>query len=166
MLDLSVPRLHRWHLHKRSLTCFCHLPSGSDVTVQLQNRCLSFLWPLLWHKQMEYDWQCLHWVNSIVMRLSCTDPNPGMERAWIELEGMEAIVKTASKAKFFIEFHSSCLEGMMSHQKNIFFIRHCCGFCRCVAHTAAEIHSYLSLQRHDAQVRMIHRAVMFLGFSN
>lgn len=54
------------------------------------------------------------------MHLSCTDPNPNMERAWIELEGIEAIVKTASKAKFFIEFHSSCLEGMMSHQKDIF----------------------------------------------
>lgn len=38
-----------------------------------------------------------------------------MERAWIELEGIEAIVKTASKAKFFIEFHSPCLEGKMSH---------------------------------------------------
>lgn len=35
-----------------------------------------------------------------------------MERAWIELEGIEAIVKTASKEKFFIEFYSSCLEGM------------------------------------------------------
>ena len=37
-----------------------------------------------------------------------------MERAWIELEGIEAIVKTASKAKFFIEFYSSCLEGIVS----------------------------------------------------
>uniref|UniRef100_A0A8C4GZQ1 phosphatidylinositol-3,4,5-trisphosphate 5-phosphatase n=1 Tax=Dicentrarchus labrax TaxID=13489 RepID=A0A8C4GZQ1_DICLA len=34
--------------------------------------------------------------------------------AWIELEGIEAIVKTASKAKFFIEFHSSCLEEAQS----------------------------------------------------
>ncbi|XP_072520366.1 inositol polyphosphate phosphatase-like 1b isoform X2 [Salminus brasiliensis] len=34
---------------------------------------------------------------------SCSD------RAWIELETVEAIVKTASKAKFFIEFHSRCL---------------------------------------------------------
>uniref|UniRef100_A0A8C1LCF2 phosphatidylinositol-3,4,5-trisphosphate 5-phosphatase n=1 Tax=Cyprinus carpio TaxID=7962 RepID=A0A8C1LCF2_CYPCA len=32
------------------------------------------------------------------------------ERASIELEAIEAIVKTASKAKFFIEFHSRCLE--------------------------------------------------------
>lgn len=37
-----------------------------------------------------------------------------MERAWIELEGIEAIVKTAGKAKFFIEFHSSCLDGALS----------------------------------------------------
>ena len=36
-----------------------------------------------------------------------------MERAWIELEGIEAIVKTAGKAKFFIEFHSSCLDGAL-----------------------------------------------------
>lgn len=43
-----------------------------------------------------------------------------MERAWVELEGIEVIVKTASKAKFFIEFHSSCLEGMVSHQKRHF----------------------------------------------
>uniref|UniRef100_A0A8B9LKL8 phosphatidylinositol-3,4,5-trisphosphate 5-phosphatase n=1 Tax=Astyanax mexicanus TaxID=7994 RepID=A0A8B9LKL8_ASTMX len=34
---------------------------------------------------------------------SCSD------RAWIELESVEAIVKTSSKAKFFIEFHSRCL---------------------------------------------------------
>uniref|UniRef100_A0A9J8DBK6 phosphatidylinositol-3,4,5-trisphosphate 5-phosphatase n=1 Tax=Cyprinus carpio carpio TaxID=630221 RepID=A0A9J8DBK6_CYPCA len=40
-------------------------------------------------------------------------PRTGMEsfsRASIELEAIEAIVKTASKAKFFIEFHSRCLE--------------------------------------------------------
>ncbi|CAB1325382.1 unnamed protein product [Coregonus sp. 'balchen'] len=42
--------------------------------------------------------------------ISKTEPSLSMERAWIELEGIEAIVKTASKAKFFIEFHSSCLE--------------------------------------------------------
>lgn len=39
-LLLSVTRLHRWHLHEWSLTCFCHLPSGGDITVQLQNRCV------------------------------------------------------------------------------------------------------------------------------
>uniref|UniRef100_A0A4W6EF88 phosphatidylinositol-3,4,5-trisphosphate 5-phosphatase n=1 Tax=Lates calcarifer TaxID=8187 RepID=A0A4W6EF88_LATCA len=44
--------------------------------------------------------------------------NPSMERAWIELEGMEAIVKTASKAKFFIEFHSSCLEETRRSSEN------------------------------------------------
>uniref|UniRef100_A0AAQ5X044 phosphatidylinositol-3,4,5-trisphosphate 5-phosphatase n=1 Tax=Amphiprion ocellaris TaxID=80972 RepID=A0AAQ5X044_AMPOC len=39
-------------------------------------------------------------------------------RAWIELEGIEAIVKTASKAKFFIEFHSSCLEETRRSSEN------------------------------------------------
>uniref|UniRef100_A0A4W6EHL0 phosphatidylinositol-3,4,5-trisphosphate 5-phosphatase n=1 Tax=Lates calcarifer TaxID=8187 RepID=A0A4W6EHL0_LATCA len=50
---------------------------------------------------------------------SKTDQNPSMERAWIELEGMEAIVKTASKAKFFIEFHSSCLEARLVLQTTL-----------------------------------------------
>lgn len=54
--------------------------------------------------------------------MSGTDLNTGMERAWIELEGIEAIVKTASKAKFFIEFHSSCLEGMVSRRKDILLV--------------------------------------------
>ncbi|XP_076595037.1 inositol polyphosphate phosphatase-like 1b [Chaetodon auriga] len=49
---------------------------------------------------------------------SKTDLNSGMERAWIELEGIEAIVKTASKAKFFIEFHSSCLEETRRSSEN------------------------------------------------
>uniref|UniRef100_A0A7N6FC86 phosphatidylinositol-3,4,5-trisphosphate 5-phosphatase n=1 Tax=Anabas testudineus TaxID=64144 RepID=A0A7N6FC86_ANATE len=49
---------------------------------------------------------------------SKTDPNPNMERAWIELEGIEAIVKTASKAKFFIEFHSHCLEDTRRSSEN------------------------------------------------
>lgn len=40
------------------------------------------------------------------------DVDSGSERASIELEAIEAIVKTASKAKFFIEFHSRCLEGI------------------------------------------------------
>ncbi|KAL7394772.1 hypothetical protein ABVT39_003826 [Epinephelus coioides] len=49
---------------------------------------------------------------------SKADTTPGMERAWIELEGIEAIVKTASKAKFFIEFHSSCLEETRRSTEN------------------------------------------------
>ncbi|XP_029367782.1 inositol polyphosphate phosphatase-like 1b isoform X1 [Echeneis naucrates] len=47
-----------------------------------------------------------------------TDPNPSMERAWIELDGVEVIVKTASKAKFFIEFHSACLEETRRSSEN------------------------------------------------
>lgn len=43
--------------------------------------------------------------------LVSTDSGASLEKAWIELESVEAIVKTASKAKFFIEFHSLCLEG-------------------------------------------------------
>ncbi|XP_034739540.1 inositol polyphosphate phosphatase-like 1b [Etheostoma cragini] len=49
---------------------------------------------------------------------SKTDTNSSMERAWIELEGIEAIVKTASKAKFFVEFHSSCLEETPRSNEN------------------------------------------------
>ncbi|XP_077092352.1 inositol polyphosphate phosphatase-like 1b [Siphateles boraxobius] len=42
----------------------------------------------------------------------------GSERASIELEVIEAIVKTASKAKFFIEFHSRCLEDSRRSAEN------------------------------------------------
>ncbi|XP_028815874.1 inositol polyphosphate phosphatase-like 1b isoform X2 [Denticeps clupeoides] len=41
-----------------------------------------------------------------------------LEKAWIELERFEAIVKTASKAKFFIEFHSYCLEEVRRTSEN------------------------------------------------
>nr|XP_024002996.1 phosphatidylinositol 3,4,5-trisphosphate 5-phosphatase 2B-like [Salvelinus alpinus] len=47
-----------------------------------------------------------------------TEPSLSMERAWIELEGIEAIVKTAGKAKFFIEFHSSCLDEIRRSIEN------------------------------------------------
>lgn len=33
------------------------------------------------------------------------------DQAYIEFESIEAIVKTASRTKFFIEFYSTCLEG-------------------------------------------------------
>ncbi|XP_030594902.1 inositol polyphosphate phosphatase-like 1b isoform X3 [Archocentrus centrarchus] len=49
---------------------------------------------------------------------SKTDSNSSTERAWIVLECIEAIVKTASKAKFFIEFHSSCLEETRRSSEN------------------------------------------------
>uniref|UniRef100_A0A3B3R2H3 phosphatidylinositol-3,4,5-trisphosphate 5-phosphatase n=1 Tax=Paramormyrops kingsleyae TaxID=1676925 RepID=A0A3B3R2H3_9TELE len=42
---------------------------------------------------------------------------PG-ERAYIELEGVEVIVKTASKAKFSLEFHSNCLEEFRRSSEN------------------------------------------------
>lgn len=51
----------------------------------------------------------------------------------MELEGVEAIVKTASKAKFFIEFHSSCLEGALSltfsHLVHLKFYNKLCDLC-------------------------------------
>ncbi|KAJ3588591.1 hypothetical protein NHX12_012183 [Muraenolepis orangiensis] len=50
---------------------------------------------------------------------SKTDPKPPSgERVRIELEGLEAIVKTASKAKFFVEFHSACLEETRRSREN------------------------------------------------
>ncbi|CAJ1058808.1 inositol polyphosphate phosphatase-like 1b [Xyrichtys novacula] len=49
---------------------------------------------------------------------SKTDHNSSVEKAWIELEGIEAIVRTASKAKFFIEFHSTCLEETRRSSEN------------------------------------------------
>ncbi|XP_030622256.1 inositol polyphosphate phosphatase-like 1b [Chanos chanos] len=45
-------------------------------------------------------------------------PSCGLDRAWIELETIEAIVKTSSKAKFFIEFHSRCLEESRRSAEN------------------------------------------------
>uniref|UniRef100_A0A8C5G4N2 phosphatidylinositol-3,4,5-trisphosphate 5-phosphatase n=1 Tax=Gouania willdenowi TaxID=441366 RepID=A0A8C5G4N2_GOUWI len=39
-------------------------------------------------------------------------------KSWIELEVIEAIVKTSSKARFFIEFHSSCLEEPRRSSEN------------------------------------------------
>ncbi|KAG7268786.1 LOW QUALITY PROTEIN: hypothetical protein CRUP_018341 [Coryphaenoides rupestris] len=47
-----------------------------------------------------------------------TDPSSGGERVRIELDGLEAIVKTASKAKFFVEFHSACLEEARRSSEN------------------------------------------------
>jgi len=47
--------------------------------------------------------------------------SPGLpkasEQAYIEFESIEAIVKTASRTKFFIEFYSTCLEGEESHHR-------------------------------------------------
>ncbi|XP_054648241.1 inositol polyphosphate phosphatase-like 1b isoform X2 [Dunckerocampus dactyliophorus] len=49
---------------------------------------------------------------------SKAEPCSGVERAWIELEGIEAIVKTASKERFFIDFSSTCLEEMRRSSEN------------------------------------------------
>ncbi|XP_053362074.1 inositol polyphosphate phosphatase-like 1b [Clarias gariepinus] len=45
-------------------------------------------------------------------------PDSSLDRSWIELGTVEAIVKTASKAKFFIEFHSRCLEETRRSAEN------------------------------------------------
>uniref|UniRef100_A0A8C5E098 phosphatidylinositol-3,4,5-trisphosphate 5-phosphatase n=1 Tax=Gouania willdenowi TaxID=441366 RepID=A0A8C5E098_GOUWI len=49
---------------------------------------------------------------------SKSDANVSIEKSWIELEVIEAIVKTSSKARFFIEFHSSCLEEPRRSSEN------------------------------------------------
>ncbi|XP_063046606.1 inositol polyphosphate phosphatase-like 1b [Engraulis encrasicolus] len=46
------------------------------------------------------------------------DGGASLEKAWIEMESVEAIVKTSSKAKFFIEFHSLCLEEVRRSSEN------------------------------------------------
>ncbi|XP_056456273.1 inositol polyphosphate phosphatase-like 1b isoform X1 [Gadus chalcogrammus] len=46
------------------------------------------------------------------------DQKSSTERARIELERLEAIVKTASKSKFFVEFHSACLEETRRSSEN------------------------------------------------
>lgn len=47
----------------------------------------------------------------------CAGLPKSSEQAYIEFESIEAIVKTASRTKFFIEFYSTCLEGEMNvHQ--------------------------------------------------
>ncbi|XP_052010483.1 phosphatidylinositol 3,4,5-trisphosphate 5-phosphatase 2B-like isoform X1 [Xyrauchen texanus] len=47
-----------------------------------------------------------------------TRTDKGSERASIEVEAIEAVVKTAGKAKFFIEFHSRCLEEPQRSAEN------------------------------------------------
>lgn len=44
----------------------------------------------------------------------CVGLPKSSEQAYIEFESIEAIVKTASRTKFFIEFYSTCLEGEMN----------------------------------------------------
>lgn len=50
--------------------------------------------------------------------VSKTDKRTSIEKAWIELEVIEVIVKTSSKAKFFIEFHSPSLEETRRSSEN------------------------------------------------
>lgn len=48
----------------------------------------------------------------------CVGLPKSSEQAYIEFESIEAIVKTASRTKFFIEFYSTCLEGEMNIHQN------------------------------------------------
>uniref|UniRef100_H3AZW6 phosphatidylinositol-3,4,5-trisphosphate 5-phosphatase n=1 Tax=Latimeria chalumnae TaxID=7897 RepID=H3AZW6_LATCH len=50
--------------------------------------------------------------------VSNKDPGCRSEEALIEFETIEAIVKACSRAKFFIEFHSSCLEDFKKSWEN------------------------------------------------
>lgn len=49
--------------------------------------------------------------SSLLSTYFCTGLPKSSEQAYIEFESIEAIVKTASRTKFFIEFYSTCLEG-------------------------------------------------------
>lgn len=55
--------------------------------------------------------QC--WVTAVTLRLPLLPAglSKSSDQAYIEFESVEAIVKTASRTKFFIEFYSACLEG-------------------------------------------------------
>lgn len=50
------------------------------------------------------------WGDSNTLPL-CGGLSKSSEQAYIEFESIEAIVKTSSRTKFFIEFYSTCLEG-------------------------------------------------------
>lgn len=116
LIHMSAGRLHRRHLHKRSFTCLRHVWGWSGVTAHCQNRSCGPSLKLV---------ESLPYANSPVVYLCGADVNRSIERAWIELEGIEAIVKTASKAKFFIEFHSSCLEGRRGGGSLLFKVFFC-----------------------------------------
>lgn len=53
---------------------------------------------------------CVVWISNACVCVSAGLPKSS-EQAYIEFENIEAIVKTASRTKFFIEFYSTCLEG-------------------------------------------------------
>lgn len=80
-MNLSLARLHRWRLHKWSLSCFCHLRSGSDITFQLQNRCRHGCR----HKQAVCDWMPLwhelYCYMFVWYRLK-SKHGEGLDRAW------------------------------------------------------------------------------------
>ncbi|MEQ2167259.1 hypothetical protein GOODEAATRI_002257, partial [Goodea atripinnis] len=64
--------------------------------------------------RLDMDIQVNH--NKIHM-ITCSLPKSS-EQAYIEFESVEAIVKTASRTKFFIEFYSTCLEEFKKSYEN------------------------------------------------
>lgn len=56
--------------------------------------------------------------SSLLATCFCVGLPKSSEQAYIEFESIEAIVKTASRTKFFIEFYSTCLEGEMNIHQN------------------------------------------------
>ena len=153
-MDLCVPRLHRWHLHKRPLSCFRHVPSGSDVTVQLQNRCC-----LCCSDTNRWKVTCrLHGVNRVVVDFVLHRSEPwhgeGLDRAGghgVHREDCEQ-----SKVLHWVSFNLPWRYYVPSKT-------HCY---KASCNTAADAHSHVSLQRRDAPVRTTRRAAMFPGFWN
>lgn len=78
------------------------LPSCSARAPDSLLQCCLCVWFLLPPSQPS----CLH-SSLCPSGLSKTS-----DQAYIEFESIEAIVKTASRTKFFIEFYSTCLEGL------------------------------------------------------
>lgn len=117
-------RLYRWHRDQWSLPCVCYVWGGSDLTICLQERYKTQRrdsaeertdeTTYLFHFFLHFPYSYSSMLN--VLTNSCLGLPKSSEQAYIEFESIEAIVKTASRTKFFIEFYSTCLEG----ERNLF----------------------------------------------
>lgn len=127
-----VGRLHHWHHDKWPQSCLCHLWSGSHVTVcfkewlvrlgasvltsPLDIKCSAL------YKLKEKSWFLKSPLknalplspteNAIIFPSSFLDSKYTDSQGEIELLHCYATLKTKSQTKFYIEFHSSCLESM------------------------------------------------------
>uniref|UniRef100_A0A674B3S5 phosphatidylinositol-3,4,5-trisphosphate 5-phosphatase n=1 Tax=Salmo trutta TaxID=8032 RepID=A0A674B3S5_SALTR len=115
----------------------CHLTSGNEKIARRNQNYLDILRLLsLGDKQLSsFDislrFTHLFWLGDLNYRLDM-DIQVGVtsqfvskkglpkssEQAYIEFENIEAIVKTASRTKFFIEFYSTCLEEFKKSYEN------------------------------------------------